>query len=282
MAKKPELNELFRWLQQDSYNRFEIYDVNAEKLIVSCASYDDLTKKGAITLESYFADLVNKGIGAVQVTKKRKNGSSFTRASCGFNYGLSTGSTNNNVAASGMPESPAATPQQIQHNGLAGAAPATPYGLSMPEVYDMRSKSDRYDDTKEENRDLKAELKLIRIERDNLKEENLGYKFGADSKPSGVDKLFEGFAQNPAALAGLLQAFKGNGASPGLNSPQAAQPQLTDLKSTVVDVIAKNEKLTDQHVHLAYFVLQEAVNGNDKFLTDYNQILLNHKLIEQQ
>lgn len=281
MAKKPELNELFQWLQQDSYNRFEIYDVNAEKLIVSCASYDDLTKKGAITLESYFADLVNKGIGAVQVTKKRKNGSSFTRASCGFNYGLSTTGSNNNVAASGMPDRPAATPQQSQQPyGLAGAA--TPYGLGMPEIYDMRSKSDRYDETKEENRELKTELKLIKTERDNLKEENLGYKFGADSKPSGIDKLFEGFAQNPSALAGLLQAIKGTGNTPGLNAAPAhdVNPQLSDLKSTVVDVIIKNEQLTDQQVHLAYFVLQEAANKNEKFLNDYNQILLNHKLIE--
>ena len=265
---KPQLHELFEWLKTNEFNRFEIYDADMQKSIEKCLSYEDLTEGGK-SPEDYFTDLVNKGIKTVQIVRKRKNGSSHIRQGCGLNYALTT---EGNVAASGSPVNPGATPQQ-PHNAFGLGAPS---GLGFPEIMTMRSQSDRFQETKQENSELKSELKRLEAENRKLETENLTLKLGVESKPSAVDKLLEGIAANPAALSSIIQSFKGQ-SSPGLNAPES--PRLSDSKSMIVDLISNNPQVTDEHVSAAYYILVEALKGNTDFLQDYHQLLVNHQII---
>lgn len=283
---KPELNDLISWLHNGEANRFEIYDVDRGRSLEKCASFSDLSKKFK-NPEGYFKNLADDGVRTIQIAQKRKNGSSYVREDCAWNYGLSTnGNAISNVAASGQSGYPAATPQQYKEpsNGLGSPA----MGLSGPEIRMMQSQSDRYGDKEKENTallleivGLKSEIKTLVSDCRKYEKENDRFQYGAENKPTAVDKLFEGIAANPAVLSQIIQSIRQPAALPGLNSPQSqTTPQLSDTKSTVVDLVANNPQLTDEHVTAAYYVLVEALKGNKAFLQDYFKILENYKLID--
>ena len=274
MAMKPDLEDLFEWLKRSEKNRFEVYDVDKNASITKCASYHDLTE-GGTTLEEYFARLVSKGVRTVQIVKKRKNGSTYVREGCGLNYGLTT-EAENNVAASGRLASPAATPQQSFGLGSPGTGMA---GLSFPEVMNMRSQADRYEETKEKARQMETRIERLEAENRQLEKENLTYKLGADSKPSAVDKLVEGLAENPAALSSIIQSLKGGGGSAptALNAP--ADKNLSDTKSQIIDTIS-NPQITDDQAASAYYILLAYATGNEALVNEYHQLLISHNIIE--
>ncbi len=270
---KPQLNELFEWLQRNERNRFEIYDVGNEKVIQKCASYTDLTS-GGNTLEQYFTGLFEKGISSIQIRQKKKNGSSWVPEGCGvsYNYSLST-DAENNVAARGRSESPAATQQPYQP-GLMGSP--SNYGLGLPEIMNMRSNADRFEETRTENRELKAKLERLESENRKLETECLTYKLGADSKPSAVDKLVEALAANPAVIPSMIQSIKGGGSNPGLNAPQLQEQGLTETQKMVIDAIKKHP---DQNVLTVYHLLHQAEQNNVGFLKKYNDLLIEFNII---
>ena len=279
MAKsKPELLDLIDWLKRDPMNRFEIYNLDTGKSLKKCASYDELSE-GTITPMGYFENLADQGIENVQVLKKRKCGNAFVRVEgFGLNYALTT--QENNVAASGRPDSPVATPQQFSKPSYAGSGLGSPtMGLGFPEIMEMRSNADRYQEAKAENDKLKAKVELLSEKNQELEKANLRHEIGADSKPSALDKFFEAIAANPAMIPQIAQSFKGGS---GLNAPQPQlqQPNLSDVKSMVVDLIANNKQLDDDHVTAAYYILAEALKGNNKFINDYLKLLQDYKLIE--
>jgi len=271
---KSNLNNLIDWLASNPIHRFEIYDVDKEKTIQKCVSYEDL-KKDFQTAIQYFEQLADNGIKTVQIVKKRKNGSSFVREGCGLNFALST---NDNVAASGSQAQPVATPQRSQNNiGLMGAA--NPFGLGLPEIMDMRSNADRYKETKQALDELKKEFKELQLENKKLENENLEHQLGIKNKPSAVDKLVEGIANNPSALPQIIASFKGGGSTPGLNAPEPQKPSLSDTKCMVVDMVS-NPQIQDEHVAASYYVLIEAAKGNKKFMEEYSNLLTKYKLLE--
>lgn len=276
--EKPQLNELLEWLRNNDRNRFEIYDLDKGTSLHKCASYQDLTS-GGNNPDVYFTRLVDKGVKTVQLQKKRKNGSTYIREGCGLNFALTT-EGNNSVAASGRVESPAATQQPLQHSpftpGLMGAGSV---GLGWPEIMAMRSQSDRFDETKNENRELKTKVERLEAENKRLETECLTQRLGAEGKPSAIDKLVEGLAANPAAISTIIQSFKvgPTGAVPGLNAAPSG-PALSNIKSQVVDTISRDQ-VTDELVEAAYYVITEAFNGNQDFLTAYNNLLIKHNII---
>lgn len=269
---KSNLNDLIDWLASNPIHRFEIYDVDKERTIQKCISYEDLTRDFS-TAVKYFEQLADKGIKTVQIVKKRKNGSSFVREGCGLNFALST---NDNVAASGGLALPAATPQQI-NTGLVGTG--NNFGLGFPEIMEMRSQADRYKELRETFSEVKKRNEDLEKENRKLENENLKFQLGIDSKPSAIDKLVEGIANNPGALPQIIASFKGGGSNLGLNAPEP-QKLLSDTKSTVVDLISNNQQVQDDHVAASYYVLVEALKGNEKFMDDYSKLLTKHKLIQ--
>lgn len=270
----PQLSELIEWVKKNDKHRLEIYDEGRNKPIQKCASYDDITRNG-ISADDYFVGLINTGVKTVQLVKKRKNGSTYTRESCAYNYVLTV--NNDNVAASGRVDSPPATPQQTQnpypvHPGLGNPA----FGLGFPEIMQLRSNSDRFDETKNENRELKSKVERLESENKRLETECLTQKLGSEGKPSALDKLVEGLASNPSAIPQIIQSFKSTASGVGLNAAQGAR--LSAVKSKAVDTIS-NDHVQDDHVAASYYVLVEAVKENHDFLRDYYELLTNYKII---
>ena len=270
MAKQ-NLPQLIEWLSRNELNRFEIYDVDAEEAIDKCISYEALTAEFERPM-SYFEDLAENGIKTIQIFKKIKNGSSFRKKGCGLNFAIATKSTQN-VAASGTPVSPGATPQQ--NTGLMGSGT----GLSMPEIMTMRSAADRLPEAKTliEKLERKTETQEADIKR--LERENLKLQFGKESQPSSLDKLLDGIASNPAVIGQFMSSLKPGGQA-GLNSPQLEEKALSDTKSMVVDLISNNQQVSDEHVNAAYYIILEALKGNQTFLDAYIKLLKEHNLIE--
>lgn len=282
MLIKPELTELFEWLQKSDKNRFEIYNVDNNSTLEKNVSYAELAKNGA-TIEDYFTKLVGKGIKTVQINTKQKHGSTFIRDGCSHNYTI--GKSNDAVAASGSQadNKPGATPQQS--NGL--GSPAS-FGLGGPEVLKMHTDATRFNEVAEDKKNLQAKVdrmeidhsaKIDRMVAENkvLSNENLVYKIGKDSKPSAVDKLIESLASNPSTITQIIASFK-PGVVPGLNAPEATRQQLSDVKNTIVDLVSNNTQVTDRHVQNAYYVLVESLKGNESFMNDYFKILQQHKI----
>lgn len=277
MAKE-NLNDLIDWLKLNERNRFEIYDYDRSTSIEKCASYNDLAHNYSSPL-GYFEALADKGVKAVQIVKKIKNGSTYVREGCGLNFGLSTDTNNNVVAASGLPDSPAATQQHYPRPAMTGLG-SPMMGLGFPEIMTMRSQSDRYEETRRELNETKAKLERAEEKNRDLETKCLTYQLGNEGKPSSVDKLIEGIAANPAALSQIIQSFKGG--APGLNSPAPAleSRKISDTKSMVVDIISNNAQLTDDHVSASYYILMESLKGNEKFLDEYLKLLIKHKIID--
>jgi hypothetical protein len=275
--KKPELNELLDWLQRDSRNRFEVYDVDKEKSLEKCASYKDLEKSGSTAL-GYFEGLADDGIQTIQIFKKRKNGTAFVREGCGLNYGISTdGSTKRIVAASGMPDRPATTRQHSNTNNDFGFGLGSP-GLGMAEIMNMNSQSDRYQELKASNIILIAKKEALEAENKKLSDSCLKNEYGNANKPSALDKVLEGFAANPVEV---IKALKGS--FPALSGPHSGNQidaNLSAMKSRIVDIVSNNKQLTDEHATAAIYILQEALSGNEKFLNEYIELLQKHNLID--
>lgn len=273
-----ELKSLIDWLAKDPLNRFEIYDVDKNKIIHKCITYQDLIKDSPDPQE-YFVNLAESGIKTVQIVQKRKNGSSFVREGCGLNFAISK----NNVVASGSQALPAATQQQLsysnQFTGLGNpGSGSNPLGLGLPEIMEMKSHSDRYQELRETYVEVKKRNDELEKENRKLENDNLRHQLGVDSKPSAIDKLVEGIANNPSALPQIIASFKG-GSTPGLNAPEPHN-LLSDTKSTVVDLISNNPQVKDDHVAASYYVLIEALKGNENFLNDYSALLTKYKLIQ--
>ncbi len=275
---KLNLNELIDWLASNPLHRFEIYDVDQNKSLQKCISYAEILKNFP-TAVTYFEQMADNGIKTIQIVQKKKSGSAFVRESCGLNFALDT---KGNVAVSGGQALPAATPQQPQSKpsfGLGNPGAGNSFGLGLPEIMEMRSQADRYQELKETFSEVKRRNEDLEKENRKLENENLRHQLGVETKPSAIDKLVEGLANNPSALPQIIASFKGTGSNPGLNAPEP-QRQLSDTKSTVVDIISNNQQVQDDHVAACYYVLQESLKGNKGFLNEYQQLLINHKLID--
>lgn len=281
---KANLNDLIEWLKSDDKNRFEIYDLDKNESIQKCASYTDLSHN-YVTPQGYFEALADNGVRAVQIVKKRKNGSTYVRdKGCGLNFGISTDANMNVVAASGLPDRPAATQQHQSQPAIAGLGSPT-MGLGYPEIMAMKSQADRFEDLKiaiakqELEKDkLLAKIASVEAENKTLERENLTFQLGKESKPSSVDKFVEALAANPASIPQIIQSFKGSPA-PALNGPAQEGPRLSDIKSKVVDTI-RNPGISDNHVAGAYYALVQYSSGNKEFTNQYEQLLINHNIIE--
>jgi len=278
MAKSfDELKSLIDWLASNTLNRFEIYNIDKEKSITNCISYAEIVADFP-TAVNYFEKLADNGIKTVQIVKKRKNGNSYKDRSCGLNFALST---NENVVAGASQALPAGTQQQSRSNsfsGLGNPGAGAFGGLGLPDIMEMKSQSDRYQELKESYTDIKRRFEDSEKKNRNLENENLRHQLGADTKPSALEKFLEGIASNPSAIPEIVGAFKGMGSTPALNAPQLQSHQLSPTKKTVVDLISSNPQVKDDHVAASYYVLVEALKGNEHFLKDYSELLTKHNL----
>jgi len=282
--EKPELNDLISWLHNNEFNRFEIYDVDRGRSLEKCASFIDLSKKFN-SPEGYFKNLADDGVRTIQIAQKRKNGSSYIREECTWNYGLSiNGSAIQNVAASGTSASPAATPQQ---NSVGLGMPEL--GLSGADIRRMQSQSDRYDDKERENTALKLEVAELKREAKTdaesskkLTRENDRHEIKAEVKTPDYKEILLGLAQNPTIITTFMQSIMPTRAAAAALPPVGGlnSPQLSNIKSTFVDVISNNPQVTDDHVQAANYLLNEALKGNKPFLQEYFKLLENHNLTQ--
>ena len=273
---KSNLNDLIDWLASNTLNRFEIYDIDKEKSIENCISYAEILVDFP-TAVNYFEKLADNGIKTVQIVKKRKNGNSYNNRSCGLNFALST---KENVVASGGLASPAATEQRREKVDV-DAWKA--YGLGLPQIMQMQSQADRYNELKEssieiikQNKELDTDNRRLEKACLSLENDKKGLEKDSNSKPSALEKFLEGIASNPSVIPEIVGSFKGMGSTPALNAPQSGQ--LSPTKKTVVDLITSNPQVKDDHVAASYYVLVEALKGNEKFLADYSELLTKHNL----
>jgi hypothetical protein len=285
MAK--DLNQLISWLQGKETNRFEIHDVDAEAPISKCISFNDMAKTHG-DAETYFEDLMRKGIKVVQIQRKTKNGSTFKRVGCGLNFALSSEDENNFVAASGTTGNAGATQQQPMQptlqpptaSGLMGAASGM--GLSIPQFLTMSNQAERYKDAESHKRELEERVKTLEAENKALEKENLKHELGLQAKPSGVEKLFDVVATNPELLSAIPAMFgkANNGTAPSLNAP--AQPELSPSKAMLVDWLSSKAEITDQHAEVCRFILTQSLIGNQTFVDSLNELITQSQQQQQQ
>ena len=265
---KPSLDELIEWLKQNELNRFEVFDIDADKPVNTCLSFQQLNDKYA-SPSNYFKSLMQNGIYNIQINRKKKNGSSHKKIGCGLNFAL--GKNNDNVAASGGLARPAATQQ-----------PSMP-GLSFADTQtlDFYNKARNYEELLPKYQAIEAELRTTKEKLDQKEKELYKIELGKEKEPSFTEQLVKGFAQDPKAILEAFMQLKGQGNANGLNAPtpQPQQPQLSPTKRMTVDLIT-NPQIPDETVSGAYHLLVQALSGNQELVDEYVQILRNHKIIE--
>lgn len=260
-----DLKEIFDWLAADPLHRLEIYDVVSEKALDKSVP---ATKIGGT--EAYLQKLVDRGITKIAVQRAKRQGS--TQVRIGIMHKFEIGPNKSLVAPGG--NTAQAAPLQPSQNGFAGMGFP---GMGFADMIRTSAEASKYQDLREENKELKAKLEKITDERDELRISNLGQKKDLEAGPSTVEKVFS--PEMIQSLTGLVSAaMQAKNAQPALNAPAAET--LSQVKAALVQVLNR-EDVTDDIALGAYHVLSQSAQGNQKFIDAFKKILKDNNLLSQ-
>lgn len=265
-----KLTEIVQWAEKDNQNRLEIFDPITEGVIEKCVTAEWATEKFG-SLEGYFTHLLQKGINKIAVQPMRKRGNTQVRQGLLKTFALSEKARDverggaAQAPATQQPQQTAPTPQQMP--AMNGAM----QGLGYAEI----SKIATYDDIKRDRDDLREELKSEKADNKRLERENLKYELGIEGKPGALDRLLETISEKPEILGMVTEAIMKKKAGSMEGQPALNAPETSALKADIISVLT-NPSVTDEVAQAAYQVIFHALNGNKKFMADYNKLMQQH------
>lgn len=251
-----ELDNLIEKLNTDSYSAVSVLDLQTNSFLFRNKTHAEIIEEYQ-NAEEFFETLFAKGYRRLNLTLKRKNGSSYKVDGKSFEVNFSK---DNDVASIPV--------QQVQ-------APkadvfSNSFGLGTLDIMNLMVAKNDASRLFTEVETLKTENKEYKKKYEDIREEQLLSKYNAD-KESGLWGAVQGAVQNAPAL---LAAFKGVAPVAGLGSPmetyssEAKQHFATALQSiddTVVNVLDS---------------INKGLNTNVEFSTELAQLLKKHQLWE--
>jgi hypothetical protein len=255
-----ELELLMEKLNSDQYACVSVFDLDTNAFLFRNKTHSEIMQEHQ-SAENFFESLFAKGHKALELTPKRKNGSSYkvTGASFKVNFSHNTQTVQ-----------PQTVPQfkmpQVQQPIFAEPMQNS-FGLGTLDIVNlMVSKGDAtrlYTECEILKAENKEQKKLI----DELKEERLETKYNSE-KSSANQGMLMGALQQLPALAGM---FNGGGVA-GLAG--AVEQFTTPAKKTFATAL---QQLDDTVVSVLYNI-NTGLNNNNEFSVELAELLKKHNL----
>lgn len=273
-------------LDESVTNFIDVMSLETEKFIARKLSIDKI-KTNHGSLDNYFQSLVKKGIEKVQVTLRKKRGSSSVPVGAGLNIGL----------GNSAPTVPTPTPDLPPSHQMPLPAPRTaPSGSLSSEI--LRFKNDTLNEKLADIKILLSEEKLKRkaqakkIEKLDTKNRDLKAKVHLYDREKALEiqeleKSQKGFLDSDAgkellqtglSIAASLASGNAN-TTPGLASA-SENDNLSDAKKALIQFV-ENEMVLDEHCAAVYYALVGLVEKNEIFSKKLHELLEKHKLQNQ-
>ena len=261
-----ELDLLMEKLNSDQYAGVSVVDLDRNTFLFRNKSHAEIIQEYQ-SAENFFESLFAKGHKTLELTPKRKNGSSYKVSGASFKVNFSPDTQT--VQPQSLPQMQIPQMPQVQQPIFAEPMPNS-FGLGTLDIVNlMVSKGDatrlftECEILKSENKEQK---KLI----DELKEERLATKYNSE-KSSANQGMLMGALQHLPALAGMFNGGAGAGIA-GLAG--AVEQFTTPAKKAFATTL---QQLDDTVVSVLYNI-NTGLNTNNKFSLELAELLKKHNL----
>lgn len=255
-----ELDLLMEKLNSDQYAGVSVVDLDSNTFLFRNKPHAEIMQEYQ-SAENFFESLFAKGHKTLELTPKRKNGSSYKVSGASFKVNFSPDTQT--VQPQTMPQMQI---PQVQQPILAQPIPNS-FGLGTLDIMNlMVSKNDAarlYTECEILKTENKEQKKLI----DELKEERLETKYNSE-KSSANQGMLMGALQQLPALAGM---FNG-GATAGLAG--AVEQFTTPAKKNFATAL---QQIDDTVVSVLYNI-NAGLNNNNEFSVELAELLKKHNL----
>lgn len=251
-----ELDNLIEKLNTDKYSAVSVFDLKANRWIFRNKSHEEI-KDEFESAEDFFEDLFAKGHRNLNLTLKRKNGSTYKIDGEPFDVNFSTGNKPQAV------EVQQAKPVQTQDIF------ANSFGLGTLDVMNLMVAKNDASRLHTENEVLKSENKDLKKKYEDIREEQLASKYDTN-KSKGTQEMLLGAIQQLPTLMNLVK-----GVPPvGLSAP------VETFASEVKQHFAMTLQHLDDTVVGVLDSINKGLNTNHEFSEELAQLLKKHHLWE--
>jgi hypothetical protein len=258
-----ELDLLMEKLNSDQYAGVSVVDLDSNTFLFRNKSHAEIMQEhqGA---ENFFESLFAKGHKSLELTPKRKNGSSYKVSGASFKVNFSPDTQT--VQPQTLPQMQIPQMPQVQQPIFAEPMPNS-FGLGTLDIMNLMVSKNDATRLFTECEILKAENKEQKKLIEELKEERLETKYNSE-KSSANQGVLLGALQHLPTLAGM---FNG-GAAAGLAG--AVEQFTTPAKKTFATTL---QQLDDNVVGVLYNI-NTGLNTNNEFSVELAELLKKHNL----
>jgi hypothetical protein len=255
-----ELDLLMDKLNSDQYAGVSVVDSDTKAFLFRNKTHAEIMQEYQ-SAENFFESLFAKGHKALELTPKRKNGSSYKVSGASFKV---------NFSPNTQTVQPQSLPQmqmpQVQQPILAEPIQNS-FGLGTLDIMNLMVSKNDATRLHTECEILKSENKEQKKVIEELKEERLETKYNSEKSSSNQAMLMGAFQQLPA-LAGMF-----NG-SAGVGLAGAVEQFTTPAKKTFATALQQ----IDDTVVSVLFNINTGLNTNNEFSVELAELLKKHNL----
>lgn len=258
-----ELDKLIEKLNTDQYASVSVFDIEANKFLYRNKSHAEIIQEHQ-NAENFFEALFAKGHKALELTPKRKNGSSWKISGASFKVNFSPSSTT--VEPQNVPQFPVPQMPQMPQFQMP-APPQNSFGLGTLDIMNLMVSKNDATRLYTENEILKAENKEQKKLIDTLKEERLETKYNTE-KSSANQGMIMGALQQLPALAGMFNGGAGAGLAGAIEQ----------FNSTAKKTFATTLQQMDDTTVSVLYNINTGLNSNNEFSLELAELLKKHQL----
>jgi hypothetical protein len=258
-----DLDLLMEKLNSDQYAGVSVVDLDTNTFLFRNKTHAEIMQEYQ-SAENFFESLFAKGYKTLELTPKRKNGSSYKVSGASFKV---------NFSPNTQTTQPQSLPQiqipEVQQPILAEPIPNS-FGLGTLDIMNLMVSKNDATRLHTECEILKAENKEQKKLIDELKEERLETKYNSE-KSSANQGMLLGALQHLPTLAGMLNG----GASAGFAGLAGAVEQFTTpAKKTFATAL---QQIDDTVVSVLYNI-NTGLSTNNEFSVELAELLKKHNL----
>ena len=258
-----DLDLLMEKLNSDQYAGVSVVDLDANQFLFRNKTHAEIMEEYQ-SAENFFESLFAKGYKTLELTPKRKNGSSYKVSGASFKV---------NFSPNTQTTQPQSLPQiqipQVQQPILAEPIPNS-FGLGTLDIMNLMVSKNDATRLHTECEILKAENKEQKKLIDELKEERLETKYNSEKSSANQGMLLGAIQHLPTILA----TFNG-GAGAGFTGLAGAVEQFTTpAKKTFATAL---QQIDDTVVSVLYNI-NTGLNTNNEFSVELAELLKKHNL----
>jgi hypothetical protein len=260
-----ELDLLMEKLNSDQYAGVSVFDLDMNTFLFRNKSHAEILQEHQ-SAENFFESLYAKGYKSLELTPKRKNGSSYKVSGASFKVNFSPDTQT--VQPQTLPQMQVPQIPQVQQPIFAEPMQNS-FGLGTLDIMNLMVSKNDATRLFTECEILKAENKEQKKLIDELKEDRLETKYNSE-KSSANQGMLMGALQQLPALAGMFNG--GAGVAAGLAG--AVEQFTTPAKKTFATTL---QQLDDTVVSVLYNI-NTGLNTNNEFSLELAELLKKHNL----